>query len=96
MSAAYPQPLRKPNRLTYTVPEAAEVLGISKASAYAAVRRREIPALRIGGRIVVPKAALAGLLAPSRWRKVAPPAREVAVAEGGGMDREVPGWTPAL
>jgi excisionase family DNA binding protein len=41
-------------RRTLTVVEAAAVLGISRASAYEAVRRNELPgARRIGGRIVV-------------------------------------------
>ena len=49
-----PDPKNEP---TLTVTRAAEVLGISRASAYTAVSRGEIPALRIGGRIVIPTAA---------------------------------------
>lgn len=45
-------------RLTLTVEEAATLLGISRAFAYEAVTRGEIPSLRIGRRILVPKAAL--------------------------------------
>lgn len=45
-------------RLTLTVEEAAALLGISRAFAYEAVNRGEIPSLRIGRRILVPKAAL--------------------------------------
>jgi excisionase family DNA binding protein len=45
-------------RLTLTVEEAATSLGISRASAYEAVRRGDIPAVRIGRRILVPRAAL--------------------------------------
>lgn len=37
-------------------------LGIGKTSAYAAVDRGEIPTIRIGGRILVPRAALLKLL----------------------------------
>ncbi len=46
------------DRLTLTVEEAAASLGISRAGAYEAVRRGEIPAIRIGRRILVPRAAL--------------------------------------
>jgi excisionase family DNA binding protein len=44
-----------PVRLTLTVEEAAVLLGISRNSAYEAVRRGEIPSVRIGGRIVIPR-----------------------------------------
>jgi excisionase family DNA binding protein len=46
------------DRLTLTVEEAATLLGISRAFAYEAVNRGEIPSIRIGRRILVPKAAL--------------------------------------
>ncbi|MGI8578630.1 MAG: helix-turn-helix domain-containing protein [Nocardioidaceae bacterium] len=50
-------------RPTLTVwPEVAGILGLSKASAYAAVERGEIPALRIGRRLLVPTAALRRML----------------------------------
>jgi len=49
--------------LTFTVEEAAEMLGISRTFAYEAVRRGELPAIRIGRRLLVPRAALARLLA---------------------------------
>jgi excisionase family DNA binding protein len=45
----------KASSLTMTVEEAAAYLGISRNSAYEAVRRGEIPSKRIGGRIVVPR-----------------------------------------
>ena len=51
-----------PERLTLTVEEAAAVLGISRAFAYEAVRRGEIPSIRIGRRVLVPRAALERLL----------------------------------
>lgn len=50
-------------RQTVTVGEVARMLGIGRNSAYEAVRRGEIPTLRIGKRILVPRAALEGLLA---------------------------------
>ena len=49
-------------RSTLTVEEAAEMLGLSRAFAYEAVNRGEIPAIRIGRRILVPKVALERLL----------------------------------
>jgi excisionase family DNA binding protein len=50
------------DRLVLTVPEAAEALGVSPRSYYAAAARGEVPAIRIGRRLVVPGAALARLL----------------------------------
>jgi excisionase family DNA binding protein len=49
-------------RLTLSVEEAADQLGISRALAYEAVRRGQIPHVRIGRRILVPKVALQRLL----------------------------------
>lgn len=49
-------------RATYTVPEAAAILGISRCTAYDAVRSGNIPSIRIGKRILVPKCALDRLL----------------------------------
>lgn len=46
-----------------TVGEAAEVLGVSRATAYAAVTAGQIPSVRLGKRLVVPRAALERLLA---------------------------------
>ena len=39
---------------TLSAPEVAEVLGISRAAAYALVRSREFPSLKVGTRILVP------------------------------------------
>ncbi len=50
------------DRLTYTLTEAAERLGISRALAYEAARRGELPVCRIGRRMLVPRAALDRLL----------------------------------
>jgi excisionase family DNA binding protein len=50
-------------RETLTVEEAGRVLGIGRASAYDAVKRGELPVIRLGKRIVVPRAALDRLLA---------------------------------
>ncbi len=45
-----------------TVEEAGRVLGICRGAAYLAVHRGDIPVIRLGRRIVVPKKALAKLL----------------------------------
>jgi excisionase family DNA binding protein len=47
---------------TLTIEEAAKVLRISRASAYEAARRGELPTVRIGKRLLVPQAALDRLL----------------------------------
>jgi excisionase family DNA binding protein len=49
-------------RLIVTVPEAAQLLGVSRMTAYSAVREGSIPSVRIGRRLLVPKAALERLL----------------------------------
>ena len=50
------------DKLTYTVTEVAELLGISRTSAYECVRRGEIPSLRLGRRLLVTRAGLEQLL----------------------------------
>jgi excisionase family DNA binding protein len=50
------------SRLTYTVPEAAKMLGISRSSAYECVKRGELPAIALGRRIVITRSALEQLL----------------------------------
>lgn len=52
-------------RLTYTLTEAARRLGISRALAYEAANRGELPVCRIGRRMLVPRAALRCLLEDS-------------------------------
>jgi excisionase family DNA binding protein len=46
------------NRLVLTVAEAADRLGISSDLAYDLVARGELPSLRLGRRIVIPRIAL--------------------------------------
>jgi excisionase family DNA binding protein len=48
--------------LVFTVTEAAVLLGVSRAFAYELAARGELPVLKLGRRIVVPKAALLALL----------------------------------
>lgn len=47
---------------TMTIEEAARALGVGRSSAYEAARRGELPTIRIGHRVLVPRAALAQLL----------------------------------
>jgi excisionase family DNA binding protein len=48
-----------PERATYTVEQVGELLGISRGSAYAAVRAGELPGvIRLGRRVLISKAAL--------------------------------------
>ena len=49
-------------RDTWTVDEAARKLGIGRNQAYAGVKSGEIPSIKIGGRILVPKARLKRML----------------------------------
>ncbi|MBI3927909.1 MAG: helix-turn-helix domain-containing protein [Armatimonadetes bacterium] len=49
-------------RKTFTVIEAAVCLGVSRNTAYRAVRDGTIPSIRVGRRIVVPAHALEAIL----------------------------------
>jgi excisionase family DNA binding protein len=55
------QPVSKPP-LVYTVEQAAELLAIGRTAAYEAVRRGDIPSVRIGRAIRCPRHALEQLL----------------------------------
>ena len=46
------------DRLTLSVAEAAELIGISRALAYELVARGDLPSVRLGRRLVVPRVAL--------------------------------------
>ncbi|MGO4343172.1 helix-turn-helix domain-containing protein [Pedococcus sp. 2YAF34] len=65
MSASTSPPMQGASarpRLTFTVVEAAEALGIGRGLAYEMVRQGQLPSLRLGRRIVVPAASLEALL----------------------------------
>jgi excisionase family DNA binding protein len=49
-------------RLALSVEDAAGLLGISRTLAYEAIARGELPSVRLGKRIVVPRRALDELL----------------------------------
>lgn len=56
-------------RLTLTVTEVAALLGIGRNEAYVAVQRGEIPARKVGRRILIPRVAF------DRWLAEAPAQR---------------------
>lgn len=49
-------------RRVYTIEETAELLGVGRSTAYDAARRGELPVVRLGRRILVPREALHQLL----------------------------------
>ena len=51
------------NRLCITVPEAAEMLGISRNFAYELVKQKQLPVIKFGKRLLIPRAALEKMLA---------------------------------
>ena len=53
---------RDEGRLVWTVEEAGRLLGISRAHAYELVARGELPHVRLGRRVVIPKHAITELL----------------------------------
>lgn len=58
---------------TITVERAAEVLGISRRSAYRAVTTGELPSLKLGRRLVVPTPRLLEMLGVGGAPTAAPP-----------------------
>jgi excisionase family DNA binding protein len=66
---------------TMTVEEVAAALRLSRASAYRAISRGEIPSIRLGRRLVVPTAALRDML----FLRVA--TSEAAVAHRAQVDK---------
>lgn len=50
------------DKLTITVAEAAKLLGISRGACYEAVRVGQIPSLRIGRRLLVPRHRLEAMI----------------------------------
>lgn len=58
--AAVPTPEERPTLPVW--PDTGQLLGLCKASAYAAAASGEIPTIRVGRRLLVPTAALRRLL----------------------------------
>jgi excisionase family DNA binding protein len=51
-------------KYVFSVPEAGEIIGISRPSAYAAAKNGTLPVVRVGRRVFVPRHALERLLSP--------------------------------
>ena len=49
-------------RLCITVPEAAEMLGISRNFAYELVKQKQLPVVKFGKRLLIPRVALEKML----------------------------------
>ena len=64
---------RPVERVALTVEETAKALSISRNTAYALVRRADFPSVRVGGRWIVPVAALEQWLAKEAAQKGANP-----------------------
>jgi excisionase family DNA binding protein len=88
MAAARPETTgRKPHgqsktapaneRLVYTVPEAGRLLGLSRNGSYEAAKRGDIPTIRIGRLLLVPKGPFHRMLEPMATG-TATPAKEIA------------------
>lgn len=58
-------------RVTITVPEAAELIGVGRSAAYEAARRGQLPTRRVGRKLLVPVPALLEWLT----RELSDPAR---------------------
>jgi len=58
-------------RYCMAVPEAARKLGVSRNFGYELVKRGELPVIRFGKRLLIPKAALEKMLSVSRESEVA-------------------------
>jgi len=52
--------------MVFTVDQMGKALGISRGTAYTAVREGRVPFLRIGRRILIPRAALENMLAEAK------------------------------
>lgn len=60
----------KPEKLTLTVSEAAGLLGLSRNTVYQGIWRNEIPYIKVGKRILIPREALRKMLEASNRQAV--------------------------
>jgi excisionase family DNA binding protein len=79
MSMELPDVYSKP---TLTVEEVSSILGCSRSSAYEAVRRGDIPSLRIGRRYLIPTAKVRAMLVGSEPTPERVPVFEAAPGPG--------------
>lgn len=66
---------KSPKSLVYDVPEAGALLGLSRNASYEAAKRGDLPTIRVGKLLKVPKAALESLLQRT-WSTDAKPSRD--------------------
>jgi excisionase family DNA binding protein len=73
---------------TYTVEEAARLLGVSRGVGYEAARRGELPTIRLGRRLLVPKVALERMLGITEDERpeLATPGARTTLGVGGARD----------
>lgn len=57
-------------KLAFSVEETAKLLGLSRNSVYAALRAGEIPSIRVGARLLIPKTGLEKMLSEAGQDKV--------------------------
>ena len=58
---ARPRPIND-NKLCYTVPEAAQMLGLSRNFVYDLVKQGQLPVVKFGKRLLIPRVALEKIL----------------------------------
>jgi excisionase family DNA binding protein len=73
-------------RLTISVEDAARLLGISRGLAYEAARRGDLPVIRLGRRLLVPRARLLELVGHAGMPEAGIPAAEPDPSEKEWID----------
>ena len=76
--------------LTLTVEEAGRLLGVSRGLAYEAARRGEIPTIRLGRRLLVPRGRLLELVGATGSPEMREPAAFAGSTDSRGDDRGQP------
>lgn len=67
MSKHENKPTETPERKCLNLwPDVGAILGLSRGTVYAAAKRGDLPTIKVGGRILVPRAALDRLLEGAR------------------------------
>ena len=79
-------------RRTFTVREAAQVLGIGRDATYAAVQAGTIPSIRVGRRVVIPREAIGRILEQGRTLV---PGRPTTESSRNGLARLGSGFGPS-
>jgi excisionase family DNA binding protein len=60
--SAAPAPSPRTEPLVYSIEQVARLLGISRSHAYESVQRGQLPHIKLGARILIPRAALDRML----------------------------------